>query len=62
MLKNKNNFWKNIFFCPFTSGLIDRCVIRDELQTPFFASQLKTELPQFENYIVHLVRSNFCIL
>ena len=27
MLMNKNNFWKEMFFSPFASGLIDRCVI-----------------------------------
>ena len=26
MLMNKNNFWKKMFFSPFSSGLIDRCV------------------------------------
>ena len=24
---NKNNFWKKMFFSPFASGLIDRCVV-----------------------------------
>ena len=27
MLMNKNNIWKKMYFSPFASGLIDRCVM-----------------------------------
>ena len=39
MLMNKNNFYDKIFFSPFASGLIDRCVIITKIQKDVKAEQ-----------------------